>query len=73
MRSFPILSIGAALGASMMRMRPLGFGRARVRSSKYQPHQGAKERERARRCYMVGGIMHQMSKRQYEAYFREVA
>jgi hypothetical protein len=32
-------------------MRPLGFGRARVRSSKYQPHQGAKERERARRCH----------------------
>lgn len=72
MRSLPILSVAAALGASGMRVRPLGFGLPRVHSSKYVPHQGAKERERAKRCYMVGGILQQMSKRQYEAHFREV-
>lgn len=45
-------------------------------ASKYMPHSGVKERERAKRCYMVsafvGGpersapVMMQMSKRQYE-------
>lgn len=35
--------------------------------SKYMPHVGAKEQERAKRCYMHNGVLHQFSKRQHEA------
>jgi hypothetical protein len=53
-----------------------GAKRSRSRS-KYMPHQGAKERKRAARCYMQRGhgyygplrsatVMMQMSKREYE-------
>lgn len=54
-----------------------GAKRGRMGRSRYMPHQGAKERERAARSYMVsafiGGpprsapVMHQMSKRDFYA------
>lgn len=34
--------------------------------SRYMPHIGAKEQERAKRCYMENGILQQMSKRQFD-------
>jgi hypothetical protein len=52
-------------------------GKRRIGRSKYMPHQGEKERERAARCYMQRGhgyygplrsapCMMQMSEREYE-------
>lgn len=56
---------------------PLRFPRGRHRGSKYAPHIGKKEQERAKRCRMVethpngtlrsSATMEQMSKREYEA------
>lgn len=71
------------------RERPVSAKRRRVSAaprvngrSRYMPHQGAKERERAKRCWMNSGfnapngfcppfprsapVMHQMSEREFE-------
>jgi len=76
-----ITLIGAAIAAAVMRQmgragvdfeRPVSPKRRRIskstqRFSRHTPHIGHKEQERAKRCYMRNGILHQMSKRQYEA------
>lgn len=80
---------------SLERARPVSAKRHRIapssrpkRVSKYMPHQGAKERDRAARCYMQpfhgrmsdyspnlrsASVMRQMSKSQYEAQYRKAA
>ena len=44
------------------RARQMNDVRPKRHRSKYMPHYGAKEQERARRCYMRNGILHQRSK-----------
>lgn len=69
--------VGSALSAGVHvaidRDRPVSSKRKRIAKAKqpagrsrYMPHIGAKEQERAKRCYMENGILQQMSVRQFE-------